>query len=63
MVQMYGVAQRDTVQLQSWKHDFDFLHNPIVYGVARLLYGVTLSDSVIRLAMGVLNDWLVMQLL
>ncbi len=30
-----------------WSHDFDFLHNPIVYGVARLLYGVALSDSVL----------------
>ncbi len=24
----------------------EFLHNPIVYGVARLLYGVATSDSV-----------------
>ncbi len=58
MVQMYDVAQRDTVQLQSWKpvwqpcfwsHDLRFLHKPIVYGVAHLLYGVVLSDSVIQL--------------
>ncbi len=36
MVQMYG------------SHDFHFLHKPIVYGVAHLLYGVALSDSVIK---------------
>ena len=49
MIKMYGVAQRDTIQLQSWKpqsHDFNFLHKPIVYGVAHLLYGVALSASV-----------------
>ncbi len=51
MVQMYGVALRDTVQLQFWKqkNDFHFLHKPIVYGVTHLLYGVALSDSVFRL--------------
>ena len=26
--------------------EFQFLHKPIVYGVARLLYGVATSDSV-----------------
>ncbi len=26
--------------------EFAFLHKPIVYGVARLLYGVATSDSV-----------------
>ena len=29
-------------------HDFHFLHNPIVYGFAHLLYGVALSDSVVK---------------
>ncbi len=29
-----------------WSHDFNFLHKPIVYGVAHLLYGVALSASV-----------------
>ncbi len=30
----------------SFAYDFHFLHKPIVYGVAHLLYGVALSDSV-----------------
>ncbi len=30
--------------------EFAFLHKPIVYGVARLLYGVATSDSVIKLS-------------
>ena len=29
--------------------EFAFLHKPIVYGVARLLYGVATSDSVIHM--------------
>ncbi len=59
MVQMYGVAQREfckklplggeeifSRQPCFWSHDFNFLHIPKVYGVARLLYSVVLSDSV-----------------
>ena len=42
-LEMYGVAQSDTVQ---------FLHNPMVYGVACLLYGVATSDSVLEIWAG-----------
>ncbi len=32
-------------------HDFYFLHKPIVYGVAHLLYGVALSDSMMAISL------------
>ncbi len=42
-------AQHHTISIRQpcfWSHDFNFLHKPIVYGVAHLLYGVALSASV-----------------
>ena len=47
---MYGFAQSDLwwrEKMPTGSHfEFAFLHKPIVYGVARLLYGVATSDSV-----------------
>ena len=62
MVQMYGVVPPrvwwsiflgpNQISL-FWSHDFNFLHNPIVYGVTHLLYGVALSDSVQELSISI----------
>ncbi len=35
---------------QSEDRDFNFLHKPIMYGVAHLLYGVALSASVLLIS-------------